>query len=305
MRQTAHMDLLIGTDDGLYELAQDAPRRLRDGRITHLATGPSGTWAIVDDQVERFAEGPPERPALPDGPKPRCLLATEAVLFIGTSEAQLYRAESGELALVDGFEKAEGRERWHTPWGGPPDTRSLARDAGGSIYANVHVGGVLRSADGQDWQPTMDIAADVHEVSAHPSLAGCVLVAAAWGLGFSFDGAGSWEFTRDGLHSSYARAVAAADEMLFLSASAGPGGGRAALYRRPLTGGASLERCRSGLPEWFEGNIDSGCLVASGAEVAFGTAGGDVYASRDAGSTWSLAASSLPPIRALLATWRR
>jgi hypothetical protein len=301
MRQTEHVQLMVGTDDGLYELTDAAPRRLRDGKVTHLAAGSTGAWMIANDRIEPLTEPSPEDLALPDGLKPRCLLATPEALFIGTSEAHLYRSESGEVSLVEGFDRAEGRERWHTPWGGPPDTRSMARDAGGSMYANVHVGGVLRSADGQDWQPTMDIEADVHEVGAHPTVAGCVLVASARGLGLSFDGAATWEFTRDGLHSSYARAVAVDDEMLFISASAGPRGGRAALYRRPLRGDGPLERCRSGLPEWFEGNIDSGCLVASGGEVAFGTQGGQVYASQDDGSTWSQASRDLPPVRALLA----
>ena len=43
--------------------------------------------------------------------------------------------------------------------------------------------------------------------------------------------------------------------------SNGPRGGRAALYR---TRGPDprLERCTDGLPEWFDGNIDSGWLVA-------------------------------------------
>jgi hypothetical protein len=301
MRQTERVQLLIGTDDGLYELTDGTPRRLREGKVTHLASGSTGAWMIANDKFERLTEPSPANLALPDGLKPRCLLATQEALFIGTSEAHLYRSESGEMNLVEGFDRAEGRERWHTPWGGPPDTRSMARDTTGAMYANVHVGGVLRSADGQDWQPTMDIEADVHQVSAHPTLAGCVLVASARGLGISFDGAATWEFTRDGLHSAYARAVAAADEMLFISASAGPRGGRAALYRRPLRGAAPLERCGSGLPEWFEGNIDSGCLVASGEEVAFGTQGGQLYASHDAGSSWSLAAGDLPPVRSVLA----
>lgn len=93
--------------------------------------------------------------------------------------------------------------------------------------------------------------------------------------------------------------MAAADQTLYISASAGPSGGRAALYRRTVRGTAPLERCSTGLPEWFEGNIDTGCVVASGAEVAFATAGGEIYASRDAGATWSQAGSDLPLIRAL------
>jgi hypothetical protein len=293
------MRLLIGTDDGLFELTEATPNRLRTGTVSHLAVG----WAIVDGRIERISGG--DRSAgleLPDGLEPRCLMPVGEDLLIGTSRARLYRSrDGGEPEPVDGFDAAEGRDRWNTPWGGPPDTRSLARDADGTLYANVHVGGVLRSTDGEAWQPTMEIEADVHEVTAHPTLAGCVLVAAAWGLGLSFDGAGSWSFSSSGLHNAYARAVAVAGEVVLMSASDGPRGGRAALYRRPLRDDAPFERCTAGLPEWFTGNIDTGCLVVSGSAAAFGTADGEVYRSTDGGLTWSRAATGLPPIRALAA----
>lgn len=295
------MQLLIGTDAGLYEMADSAPRLGRPGKVTHLAQGEGEAWAIIDDRIERLSSSAPGSIDLPGGLAPRCLLPTRAELLIGTSRAHLCRIAEGdgEAAVVDGFERAGGRDRWHTPWGGPPDTRSLARDADGGLYANVHVGGVLRSTDGREWQPTMDIAADVHQVGAHPTQAGCVAVASAWGLGLSLDGAASWNFTRDGLPSSYCRAVAVAGEMVFVSASDGPSGGRAAVYRRQLRGSGPLERCRSGPAEWFEGNIDSGCLVASGDLVAFGTASGSVHVSTDTGATWSEAAGDLPAVRAL------
>jgi photosystem II stability/assembly factor-like uncharacterized protein len=40
------------------------------------------------------------------------------------------------------------------------------------------------------------------------------------------------------------------------------------------------------LPEWFLGNIDTGCLAASGGVAAFGTQDGQIFCSNDAGSTW-------------------
>lgn len=295
------MQLLVATDDGTFELTDAASRRLRPGRVGHVAVGEAVGWAIVDDRIERLGnEGATLE--LPGGLKARCLLPVDDALLIGTSEAHLYRSsEGGRLEPVGGFDAAEGRDRWNTPWGGPPDTRSLARDVEGLLYANVHVGGVLRSTDGRTWVPTMDIEADVHQVTAHPSLGGCVLVASAWGLGLSFDGAASWTFTADGLHNAYARAVAVAGDTTLMSASDGPRGGRAALYRRPLRGEAPFEPCRAGLPEWFTGNIDTGCLIASGSEAAFGTADGEIFSSADGGLTWRQAASGLPPIRAVTA----
>lgn len=56
--------------------------------------------------------------------------------------------------------------------GGPPDTRSITED-GDTVYVNVHVGGVLRSSDqGESWQPTIDIGADIHRVTTGQATGG-------------------------------------------------------------------------------------------------------------------------------------
>jgi len=85
-----------------------------------------------------------------------------------------------------------------------------------------------------------------------------------------------------------------------VSASRGPDGQLAAVYRKPL-GSDAFERCRRGLPPWFEGNVDTGWLVGAGEDVAFGTEDGRVFVSPDEGSTWHEAASGLPEIRCLAA----
>lgn len=299
------METLVATDEGLIELSDGAgPRPVRAGKVSHLAAGDGvDTWALVDDAPERLRGGEWTRFDWPAEHAPRSLLAVAEELFVGTAGAHLYVARGGAVEsaeLVEGFESADGRETWHTPWGGPPDVRSLARGVDSTLYANVHVGGVLRSSDARRWQPTMDIGADVHQVVAHPEVAGCVVVASAWGLGTTFDGGDTWEFTDDALHSAYCRAVAVAGDHVLISASNGPRGGRGAIYRRKLRDGGPLAKCAEGLPDWFDDNIDSGCLAASGSEAAFGTADGRVFASSDEGVTWRLAAHGLPPIRSLV-----
>ena len=61
----------------------------------------------------------------------------------------MFRLAGGALEPVDAFDHASGRETWHTPWGGPPDTRSMANWED-ELYVNVHVGGILRSDDEGD-----------------------------------------------------------------------------------------------------------------------------------------------------------
>jgi hypothetical protein len=103
----------------------------------------------------------------------------------------------------------------------------------------------------------------------------------------------------DGLHAKYCRGVAVVGETVLVSASNGPRGGRAAVYRGSVDGGP-LERCRNGLPEWFDGNIDSSCLDAIPELAAFGTEDGRIFASADEGATWAVAVDGLPQIECLL-----
>jgi hypothetical protein len=178
--------------------------------------------------------------------------------------------------------------------------RSLAFDLAGRIHANVHVGGIPRSTDGgASWEPTIDIDADVHQVIAHPRELGVVLAAGAVGLAVSEDGGASWRIEREGLRSTYARAVTVAGDRILVTASDGHRGGHAAVYGTTLGPSSSFEKCTEGLPEWFDGNIDTGWLAASGVTAAFGTNDGRVFVSDDAGASWRQAAAGVPRIRSL------
>jgi photosystem II stability/assembly factor-like uncharacterized protein len=235
--------------------------------------------------------------AVPESPA-TCLAPTAAGLLVGTTGAHLFRLEAGAPVRLDAFETVEGREAWYTPWGDPPDARSIAADLTGAIYVNVHVGGVVRSTDGgRSWRPTLDVETDVHQVLARPDLSGHVFAASAVGLAMSADGGESWRILTEGLHARYLRAVAVAGETVVVSASTGPGGRRAALYRTRADGQSEFERCRQGLPEWFGDNVDTHCLAARGATVVVGTGDGRVYASHDGGASFALLTKGLPAIQ--------
>jgi hypothetical protein len=296
--------LLIGTSTGLFLSNGDGlePVEAFGARgVTALAGGDGSVWAIANRRtlIRRDGDGSWRDVAESRDLDLDCVLPTAVDVFTGTDEAHLLRLEGDALTRVDGFEDVAGRDDWYTPWGGPPGVRSMAADLGGRIHANVHVGGIPRSADGERWEPTIEIDADVHQVIAHPSEPDVVLAAGAIGLCISEDGGASWRTEREGLHSSYARAVAVSCETVLLSACTGPHGGRGALYRTTLAPNAGFEKCADGLPEWFDGNIDSGWVTARGPTVAFGTPGGEVYRSDDAGERWTRVADGLGSIRAL------
>lgn len=294
-------DLLVGTNDGVHRLGERPGRDLPGHAVSALS--PDAGHAVVDGAVWRLDPGGGWEPlARPDGREVTCLLAASRGLLAGTEGAHLLAGEG--LEPLAAFDEVDGREKWYTPWGGPPATRSLTEDAGGNLYVNVHVGGVVGSADGgATWAPTgMDIHADAHQVLARPGAPGRVLAATAVGLGISDDAGASWAYETEGLHATYLRAVAVAGDAVLVSASEGHRGQRAALYRRPLGAapGTPFEHCRAGLPEWFAGNIDTACLAASGPIAAFGTRDGAVYRSEDAGASWNLAAEGLAPVRGLV-----
>src|SRR4029450_5922267 len=109
---------------------------------------------------------------------------------------------------------------------------------------------------GATGNPTIHIGADVHQVA---TAEGLVLAACAGGLATSADWGRTWDLRSDGLEAPYSRAVVVSGDELLVSASDGPRGGHAAVYRGGLTDG-SFERCADGLPAWFDDNIATYCL---------------------------------------------
>ena len=302
--------ILVGCDDGLLNLASEGERMRVDHtgrRVTAAALKGLDVWAILDGREIWRTDSDTGRirhaGAIGDGLRVNCVADTRAGVFVGTSEAHLFelldRGGEYELRRVERFEDIDGRSEWHTPWGGPPDVRSISEESD-TVYVNVHVGGIARTReDGAGtWEPTIDIHADVHRVLAVP---GRVLAACALGLAVSGDRGDSWEMRTDGLHATYCRGVAVSGDTVFVSASVGPHGGRSAVYRGSLDGG-EFERGGKSLPDWFGDNVDSAWLDAAPGLVAFGTSDGLVFASEDDGASWSEIASGISGLHCVVVT---
>ncbi len=277
--------LLVGTAAGLHRV-DDGHTELAGRGVTAVAGG----WAVVEGRSV-WHDGRFVAEAI--GPHAgTCVLPVDGGALVGTVEGHLVHVPAGNR--VASFDAAPGRDAWYTPWGAPADVRSLAAAPDGTLYANVHVGGVLRSLDGgATWAPTLDLELDVHQVVVAPD--GTVVAACARGLAVSTDAGDTWSVVADGLAATYARAVAVAGDTVLLSVSTGPEGHRAAVYRRPLHGGGPFRRTAIGLPGTFPGNVDTFCLVADGDLAALGTFAGRVYLSADAGGSWATVAAG-PPV---------
>lgn len=288
--------LNVATASGLHLLGDGHRLELEGRDVTALYIGSDAErWAIVDRSELWHDPGSGwESKATSGDLQLNCLLVNDGKAWVGTSRARLMQFDGSTLRPVASFDEAPGRAEWFTPWGGPPDVRSLTVQPE-RLFVNVHVGGILRSSrDGAAFEPTIDIGADVHEVA--PAGHAGVVAATAWGLAVSDDLGQTWTFDDDGLHATYARAIAVGEESLFMTACEGPFGGRSAIYRRPLDG-SGLSKCGDGLPEWFQDNIDTGCVSAADGLVAFGAPDGRVFLSSDDGNSWDEIATDLGTVR--------
>ena len=287
--------------DGLFVATGESVRReLADQSIRGLAAdGKGGALAIVGGRSlrRRTAEGIWSTIAIAES-ECSCSVAVGDVIYVGTDDAHVLRVGSNGISEQPaGFDNVPGRREWYAGTAlidgrvvGPPlGIRSMTATCDGAVLlANVHVGGVPRSTDhGTTWSPTIQIDADVHQVSAHPTRPDLVIAAAAIGLCVSEDGGASWTIEREGLHAAYCSAVAFAGDDILVSASDGPFASRGVIYRRPIGGSGPLRPIGGGLPEWIEGRADTGCIAANASTVAAADGGGHLWVSNDTGRTWS------------------
>lgn len=286
--------IVTGTADGLYEIDLDGAvqRTAHNGKEISAI---SGDWVIADNTVTSLSSD--TTVALPDGLVPRALLGDPGgACVIGTSDARLFELTSGEPKRVDSFDDILGRNAWSTPWGGAPDTRTMARQKG-RLLVNVHVGGLWRSAEEDVWLESVPADADVHQVAATDEV---VIVAAAKGIGQSNDGGKTFTWNSKGLIASYCRAAIISEEWLLVSASTGPAANAGSVYRRPLSEPEAPFETVGGhgdLPKLFPFNVNTHELASAGELVALGTPTGDLYLSEDSGETWRLLHEALPGVR--------
>ena len=239
-----------------------------------------------------------------------CLLPVGDVIYVGTDDARVLRVNSdGTMNALTGFDIAPGRDTWYAGSAlingervGPPlGVRSMTATAdGAALLVNVHVGGIARSLDGGiSWQPTLEVRNDVHEICAHPEDPRTVVAAAATGVWISRDSGATWTVETEGLHASYCSAVAFLENDILVSASTDHFADRGAVYRRPMYARGSLQHI-GGLPEWFDGIVDTACIATRANAMAIADSAGSLYVSEDAGHTWLHREHGLPTISGVL-----
>jgi hypothetical protein len=290
------VDITIGTEHGLARLGAGGDVEwLLEGDVSVI----DRRWAVVDGKEVVAVDD--VRHVIPAPLAALCFASSPSRLLIGTPEAHLLDVAEGstEAAVIESFDRIPTRNEWYTPWGAPPDTRSIAIAQDGTALVNVHVGGVWRDEGDGTWREVVDVDSDTHQVLAADDGSDVIVIAAAIGFGASTDGGRTFSWTADGLHDTYCRAVAVAGDVVLVSASTGPFTRNAAVYVRALDSTDPFVRCDDGLPEWFDSNIDTFQLAARHTAVAIGTGAGQVFVSQDAGASWDLAADGLGAVRSV------
>jgi hypothetical protein len=279
------MTLRIGTAEGLFE---SGARPVVSGPVRVFGDALiAGDHRLLWRRDDTWSE-------IGTAPGLRCAVDAPGGVIVGTEGAHLLQLGREGFQRLVGFDRIDGRADWYTPWGGPPEVRSLARTHDGVLLANVHVGGIARSLDhGRSWSPTVDIHFDVHEVRAAPGPRALVVAASGAGLLVSDDAGDSWRAFADGLDDwIYCRAVAVCESGIVVSAATGPRARESALYRTSRQADEPFTVVSGPV----SGRVDTGAIDARNDEAVFGTTHGEVWTSVDGGTTWHRSRQGLPPV---------
>ena len=300
--------MLIATDHTLYSFVR-TPRPLLEGvSVTALAEGAalgaaalaSGEIVLTDNALRHLQTG---IEASID-----CLLILcerPLDLLLGTGEGHLYRCgDDGKPARrLESFAHLACRSDWYTPWGGLPAVRSLAA-AGDWVYADIHVGSIMRSPDrGESWEPVEPrIHEDVHQVATCPLAPERVYANTADAVYLSLDRGESWEHRTTGLDARYGRALAVHPQdpdCLLASVSNGPHGATEGKLYRSDDAGNHWSHVEKGFPRCTHDNIDTFQISFSADGEAWSAVEHTLYGSADRGQRWEVAWQASDSIRAI------
>jgi hypothetical protein len=304
--------MLIATKRQIYRLAEQSGESpsvepIYQGPISAVQEGEKiAVIARQDGEVvilDRPAPGRPEDAQTPwqmasgiDLPIVSIWILEEAPvprLLLGTDEgAHVFLMEGGPARRIESFEQLPCRSGWHTPWGGPPAVRTLAGTPAGVVYADIHVGSIMRSDDGgQKWQPvTPDLHEDVHEVATSGACPDRVAANTAKAVYVSEDRGGTWAHRGRDLDNRYGRALALSAEdadLMLATVSDGPHGRNVhgQLYRSQ-DAGRTWSHVVDPVPDSTPENINTGRVAFTRGEVGWVAIDTALYRGEDRATNW-------------------
>jgi photosystem II stability/assembly factor-like uncharacterized protein len=245
-------------------------------------------------------------------------------VYAGVEDAALFRStDAGQTwQELPGLRDAKGH-LWQ-PGAGGMCLHTILLDPSDPkrIFVAISAAGAFRSDDsGQTWRPvnsglkspnelpdpTAEVGHCVHNIAMHPSRPGVLFMQKHWDVMRSDDAGESWQEVSGNLPSDFGFPIAVhthepntiyvvpikSDSEHF------PPDGKLRVYRS-RSGGNEWEALTKGLPQkdCYVNVLRSALAVDSldACGVYFGTTGGQVYASADAGDSWAPIVRDLPAV---------
>lgn len=245
-------------------------------------------------------------------------------VFAGVEDAALFRSSDGgkSWAELSGLRGHGSGAHWMPGAGGmclhtilldPVDPRRMfiaisaagafRTDDGGATWQPINKG--LRSEHIPD--PHAEVGHCVHRLAMHPSRPNVLFMQKHWDVMRSDDAGNSWHEVSGNLPTDFGFAIdvhAHEPETIYVVPI------KSDAEHFPIEGKLQVWRSRSGGEDWeplTNGLPQSNCYVnvlrdamavdtLDACGVYFGTTGGQVYASADAGDTWNAIVHDLPPV---------
>jgi photosystem II stability/assembly factor-like uncharacterized protein len=245
-------------------------------------------------------------------------------VYAGAEDAALFRTSDGgqtweELA---GLRHHDSASYW-APGAGGMCLHTILLDASHPerIYTAISAAGAFRSDDaGKTWRPinqglksegipdpNAEVGHCVHRIAMHPSRPDVLFMQKHWDVMRSDNAGESWQEVSGNLPTDFGFPIdvhAHEPETIYVvpitsDSQHFPPDGRLRVYRS-RTGGNEWEALTNGLPQrdcYVNVLRDAMCVDAlDPCGVYFGTSGGQVYASADAGDSWAPIVRDLPPV---------
>jgi photosystem II stability/assembly factor-like uncharacterized protein len=246
------------------------------------------------------------------------------VIFAGVEDAALFRSADGGMTWneLPGLRGHGSGSSWQPGAGGLCLHTILLDPANANrMFVAISAAGAFRSDDaGTTWQPinrglksegipnpTAEVGHCVHRIALHPSRPNVLFMQKHWDVMRSDDAGDNWREVSGNLPTDFGFPIdvhAHEPETIYVvpiksDSEHYPPDGKLRVYRS-RTGGGEWEALTKGLPQRdCYVNVLRDAMAVDSLEscgVYFGTTGGQVYASADAGDSWSPIVRDLPPV---------
>ncbi len=286
----------------------------KDNKFTYAGTPGTHTWYDGTPHPWEFKRVWHLEPALDDPDS----------VYAGVEDAALFRTTDGGTSWTElsGLREHGTGPRWQPGAGGLClHTIIIDPDNPKRIFIAISAAGAFRTTDGgESWtpinkglrseflpDPTAEVGHCVHHVTMHPKRPGVLFMQKHWDVMRSDDSGDSWHEVSGNLPSDFGFVIdvhAHEPETLYVvpiksDSEHVVAEGKLRVYRS-RTGGNEWEPLTKGLPQkdCYVNVLRDAMAVDSldSCGIYFGTTGGQVYVSPDAGNTWKAIVQNLPRV---------